>query len=32
MNTDNQCRSRQLLSYFGEEDSHDCGCCDVCKA
>ena len=31
MSTDNQCRSRQLLSYFGEEDSHDCGCCDVCK-
>ena len=26
------CRSRRLLSYFGEEDSDDCGCCDVCIA
>ena len=24
------CRSRQLLSYFGEERSTDCGQCDVC--
>lgn len=24
------CRSRQLLSYFGEEHSADCGICDVC--
>jgi ATP-dependent DNA helicase RecQ len=24
------CRSRQLLRYFGETDSHDCGVCDVC--
>ena len=24
------CRSRQLLRYFGEESSHDCGQCDVC--
>ena len=32
MNTDNQCRSRQLLRYFGEEDSHDCGRCDVCTS
>ena len=24
------CRSRQLLSYFGETESHDCGLCDVC--
>jgi len=29
--TDNQCRSRQLLSYFGETESHDCGMCDVCQ-
>ena len=29
--TDNRiCRSRQLLRYFGETDSHDCGLCDVC--
>ncbi len=24
------CRSRMLLAYFGEEDSTDCGVCDVC--
>ena len=28
--TNNQCRSRQLLRYFGERNSHDCGQCDVC--
>lgn len=28
--TSNQCRSRQLLRYFGEENGHDCGLCDVC--
>ena len=27
---DHICRSRQLLRYFGETDSHDCGLCDVC--
>ena len=27
---DNICRSRQLLRYFGEENNHDCGQCDVC--
>ena len=27
---DHICRSRQLLDYFGETDSHDCGLCDVC--
>ena len=27
---DNVCRSRQLLRYFGETDSHDCHQCDVC--
>lgn len=26
------CRSRQLLRYFGEKCSTDCGCCDVCLA
>lgn len=24
------CRSRMLLAYFGEKNSEDCGCCDVC--
>jgi ATP-dependent DNA helicase RecQ len=24
------CRSRLLLEYFGEKDTHDCGHCDVC--
>ncbi|MBQ8989246.1 MAG: RecQ family ATP-dependent DNA helicase [Prevotella sp.] len=27
---DQVCRSRQLLRYFGEENDHDCGQCDVC--
>ena len=27
---DNVCRSRQLLRYFGETESHDCQQCDVC--
>ena len=27
---DQVCRSRQLLRYFGEENGHDCGQCDVC--
>lgn len=30
--TANVCRSRQLLRYFGEENGHDCGLCDVCLA
>ncbi len=25
-----RCRSRMLLHYFGEDDSHNCGCCDYC--
>ncbi|MBW1296559.1 RecQ family ATP-dependent DNA helicase [Aquimarina litoralis] len=24
------CRSKQLLAYFGEKDSTDCGVCDIC--
>ncbi len=28
--TDNICRSRQLLAYFGEQRSSDCRQCDVC--
>ncbi len=27
---DTVCRSRQLLRYFGDENSKDCGICDVC--
>jgi len=30
--TDNQCRSRQLLHYFGEDIAEECGQCDVCLA
>ncbi|WP_108822073.1 ATP-dependent DNA helicase RecQ [Dysgonomonas sp. Marseille-P4361] len=26
------CRSRLLLSYFGEESSSECGHCDVCRS
>ena len=26
------CRSRWLLRYFGQEESSDCGTCDVCRA
>ena len=26
------CRSRWLLQYFGQEESSDCGTCDVCRA
>ena len=29
---DTLCRSRQLLAYFGEYSSHECGQCDVCVA
>ena len=25
------CRSRLLLEYFGETNTHDCGQCDVCQ-
>lgn len=25
------CRSRYLLAYFGQEESSDCGGCDVCR-
>ena len=30
--TPDQCRSRMLLTYFGEKDGHDCRQCDVCLA
>lgn len=26
-----QCRSRYLLAYFGQEESGDCGHCDICR-
>ncbi len=26
------CRSKYLIAYFGQEDSRDCGCCDVCRS
>ena len=29
---DNECRSQQLLRFFGETDSKPCGHCDVCIA
>lgn len=29
---ENHCRSRMLLRYFGEENSHNCGTCDYCRS
>lgn len=32
INEEQVCRSRMLISYFGEKGTSDCGCCDVCLA
>jgi len=32
LTNDHECRSRQLLAYFGETKSSECGHCDVCKS
>ena len=32
INEEQVCRSRMLISYFGEKGASDCGCCDVCLA
>ena len=29
---DSVCRSRKLLKYFGQEESNECGHCDVCRS
>ena len=30
INNDKECRSKQLLNYFGEQDIKPCGVCDIC--
>lgn len=30
VNTNDSCRSKQILHYFGEKKINDCGICDVC--
>ncbi|UWX56259.1 RecQ family zinc-binding domain-containing protein [Maribacter litopenaei] len=30
INNDKECRSKQLLKYFGEQDVKPCGVCDIC--
>ncbi len=32
ISTDTECRSRYLLSYFGQTEAPECGQCDVCLA
>ena len=31
LTNDKECRSEQLLRYFGEQKPHRCGICDVCR-
>ena len=31
VNEDDTCRSSYLLDYFGQEESDDCGTCDICR-
>lgn len=30
IHNNHDCRSQQLLHYFGEEQQQNCGCCDIC--
>ena len=32
VNETEECRSRFLLHYFGQEEGEDCGRCDICRA
>jgi len=32
VSTEGECRSRLLLKYFGQEETTDCGSCDVCRS
>ena len=32
VSSNNHCRSRLLLDYFGEENTTNCGICDVCQS
>ncbi|NHF60276.1 RecQ family ATP-dependent DNA helicase [Flavobacteriaceae bacterium TP-CH-4] len=32
IDNDELCRNRQLLTYFGEKNTVDCGICDVCQS
>ena len=32
LTTSDVCRSRQLLAYFGQTETADCGTCDVCRS
>ena len=32
LTTGDVCRSRQLLAYFGQSETRDCGSCDVCRS